>query len=213
MATKKTTFSVRVTKVVDDEFKSKLSSLLMKYASHEALAVVEKRGTDNEHVHLWFRTSQAWFASHVRTDVSKMFGVSGAGKLAVKDPNAGKGTDIKCLQYLCKGESVTSDVDVVARIGITEDDVQRYHQVYWSVNAESSGERRSKQTIYEQLSHLCEGCTGPYDVIDRCVEWYSTVKRHVPYYMFKDIVFKLTVETNEDMKVTLRDRLVHDIFG
>jgi len=193
-------WSFRVTPDDWNEMEARFTFIRMQ-CSPKALLIVKEVGSAMEKPHMHgYIEAPGVTQARILYMLKKAFKVNGPGQLQCKNPAGAKGfgTVHKCLCYISKGVNKETPPEVLYRQGIPEEDIAKYHDEYWSVNArivERTGVPAVKKpTLYASLKDLCSHCENGNEVADVCADWYGTVDRHVSWHCFKDVVRKLSAE-------------------
>lgn len=109
--------------VVKEQEKDVAQQLVKVFEKFKCLLVHEIGGSDNHHWHFW--TDCSWVEAKVRREIDKVRNVKSKGvSIRTWDSN---------LSYFCKGESISIYPDIVSNTtGITEEDVRKLQQEYWT---------------------------------------------------------------------------------
>lgn len=116
--------------------------------SHDNYFFVLERDANRPHLQGYVRTTtkQQAFRAQFKKYFPENVGNSGYSVGIVRDTP-------KYLRYLCKGDAVTSEPEVIATHGIayTEEWIQTEHREYWAANATYSTKGKRRESLVTQI--------------------------------------------------------------
>lgn len=120
---------------------------LVKLYSKLTFVVVEKAGTNNEHIHMGivWRNNKPKAFEKAQTAFKKKHGISGNEHIA-----GSKVDDSDFTVYLCKGNGCGEEPQVLDSAGISECEIKAAHVLYWARNAKRKRKRESMDIIQDR---------------------------------------------------------------
>lgn len=145
----------------------------------------------------------------------------GAQGISVTDANGGSNTWEKGIRYVCKGANRDEPPEILINRG-TDSNPKELQRLYYAFQdgglrgrkPDGSAKGRS-MSMYDELCNLTAKCETGDQALDLMIDWYETVKRHVQWNAFQDVVRKIVLEHDGtgEAKRSLKEQLTQKIYG
>lgn len=144
---------------------------------------------------------------------------AGADGISVTDPNGSTNTWEKGLKYVCKGPNRDEPPEILINRG-TDCDPKELQRLYYafqdgSLRGRKASGKGKSLSMYDELNDVTAKCQTGEEAMNLMVDWYESVKRHVQWNAFQDVVRKIVVERDGTgaAKRSLKEQLHEKIYG